>query len=439
MAAKLFRDNPAARVVMTGCGAEVDPERMAQSKGIHYVVGNRDKPGLVNLILEKLENEKLEKQKLEASGMPVEVPSELGEILGGAQGYEKMLSRHPMDRDWYLEEGFITPPVALVGHSAKTRAFLKIQEGCNAFCTYCIIPYGRGPSRSIKPGEVIRQVRELVAQGIQEVVITGTNVGDYGTDWDPTQKMSEQLVSLFRAILDQTDLKRLRVSSLDPVEITPELMSLMESNSRFCPHFHVSLQSVHSKILKLMKRKYGTSEVESCLEAISRLNVATGGVFVGMDIITGFPGETDEDFEQSYQLLSKLPWTRLHVFSFSDRKGTPATRLPGSVRQEVRVQRARRLNALSLERMKTFYEDVLRKSNQAGLAIEGVLLERGGSNLGDQGQWVSGYSSGYLRVLIPADQAEGLRNREVVVLPTEIWVDGASNEVALLGNLPVHR
>ena len=115
----------------------------------------------------------------------------MGEILGGAKGYEKMLSRHPIDRDWYLEEGFITPPVALDGHSAKTRAFFKIQEGCNSFCTYCIIPYGRGPSRSIKPGEVVRQIRELVAQGIREVVITGTNIGDYGTDWAPENFQNE--------------------------------------------------------------------------------------------------------------------------------------------------------------------------------------------------------------------------------------------------------
>lgn len=155
LASRLSRDNPRARVVMTGCGAEVDPERMASSKGVHYVIGNRNKPELVETILKKLAEERNGEQSAE--------PSELGVVLGDAKGYEKMLSRHPIDRDWYLEEGFQTPPVALDGQSAqtiKTRAFLKIQEGCNAFCTYCIIPYGRGPSRSIKPGEVVRQIRD---------------------------------------------------------------------------------------------------------------------------------------------------------------------------------------------------------------------------------------------------------------------------------------
>lgn len=256
MASRLARDNPDARVVMTGCGAEVDPERMANSKGVHYVIGNRNKPELVDLILKRLSEE-----------TPA-APSELGQILGGAQGYREMLSRHPMDREWYLGEGFQTPPVELEGHSTKTRAFLKIQEGCNAFCTYCIIPYGRGPSRSIKPSEVVRQIRELVSQGVREVVITGTNIGDY----------DEGLEELFRMILTETELERLRVSSLDPVEITPGLLRLMRENPKFCPHFHVSLQSPHSRILKLMKRKYSATEVKSCLEEIAQLTPARGGL-----------------------------------------------------------------------------------------------------------------------------------------------------------------
>ena len=183
-----------------------------------------------------------------------------------------MLSRHPIDRDWYGEEGFLTPPVHLEGHSAKTRAFLKIQEGCNSFCTYCIIPYGRGPSRSVRPRELIEQIHTLVSQGIREVVITGTNVGDYGADWVPEgTPQSAPLVEFFRLILAETKLERLRVSSLDPVEITPELMALVETDSRFCPHFHVSLQSAHSRTLRMMKRKYSTAEVRRCLETIEKL------------------------------------------------------------------------------------------------------------------------------------------------------------------------
>ena len=287
-AARLSRDNPATRVVVTGCAAEIDPERLAQSKGIDYVIGNRNKPDLVEIILQKTASRSLETDSQN-------LPRERAEILGQTQGFTEMLSRHPMDRDWYGEEGFLTPPVHLEGHSAKTRAFLKIQEGCNSFCTYCIIPYGRGPSRSVRPRELIEQIRALVSQGIREVVITGTNVGDYGTDWTPEgTPQSVPLVELFRMILSETGLERLRVSSLDPVEITPELRALAQSNSRFCPHFHVSLQSAHSRTLRMMKRKYATSEVRRCLESIAGLRAPVGGVFVGMDIITGFPGETDE-------------------------------------------------------------------------------------------------------------------------------------------------
>jgi threonylcarbamoyladenosine tRNA methylthiotransferase MtaB len=322
--------------------------------------------------------------------------------------------------------------VALAGHSAKTRAFLKIQEGCNAFCTYCVIPYGRGPSRSIKPGEVIRQIQELVEQGIQEVVITGTNVGDYGTDWgSETSKISEELVSLFEMIFAETSLKRLRVSSLDPVEITPDLMNLMRREPRFCPHFHVSLQSPHTRILKMMKRKYTSLEVKSCLEAIEQIgrksDAPLGGVFVGMDVITGFPGESDEDFEQSYEMLASLPWSRLHVFPYSERNGTPATRLPDSVPWEVRTQRAKKLNALSLQRIETFYQNTLAKSVRTGQGIESVLLERIGSDT-----MRSGYSANYLRVMVPTEQAQGLENTVVRVKPVEVVLDEAAGDAALI-------
>jgi threonylcarbamoyladenosine tRNA methylthiotransferase MtaB len=411
-ASRLSRDNPQARVVVTGCAAEVDPERLAKSKGIHYVIGNRNKPELISMILNKI---------AEGGALPSQ-----GELLGKAEGYSEMLSRHPIDRDWYGEEGFVTPPVQLAGHSDKTRAFLKLQEGCNSFCTYCIIPYGRGPSRSLRPREVITQIRRLVAQGIREVVITGTNIGDYGMDWSPENTaIGLPLVELFKMILDETELERLRVSSLDPVEITPELMKLMESNPRFCPHFHVSLQSAHSRTRRMMKRKYGSGEVKKCLEAISRIPSPTGGVFVGMDVIAGFPGETDEEFEQGYALLESLPWGRLHVFPYSERAGTPATRLPNSVPQHIRVKRAKTLSALGMKRLEATYQKIL----DSKLMLDGVLLERSGA------EWVSGYTANYIRVLLPLGSASKLRNQIVRVMPTGMIVDQASGDVALVSEL----
>ncbi len=429
MAARLARDNPSARVVVTGCAAEVDPERLTASKGIHYVIGNRDKPQLVEMILNKL-------KQSQGSEAPTR-----GEVLGVAQGYSEILSKHPMDREWPEGgEAFHVPPTQLNGHSGKTRAFLKIQEGCNSFCTYCIIPYGRGPARSLRPREVIEQVRKLVSEGIREIVITGTNIGDYGSDWAETAQHGE----LFKMILAETRLERLRVSSLDPTEITDPVLELMATEPRFCPHFHVSLQSPHSRILRLMKRRYGFEQVQRSLEKIAAVRAPIGGVFVGMDVITGFPGETESEFEWGYEALAALPWTRLHVFPYSEREGTPATRLPGSVRQEERLGRARRLNELSLSRMRSHHEKVLETLLSGGLALEGVLLERAGrapegmspallSQFSGVERWQAGYTSNYLRVFVP--ELENARNELVSVSPVGLVSDPQNGDVAFVSRV----
>lgn len=421
LAARLGRDNPDAAVVVTGCAAEVDPERLANSHGIHYVIGNQNKPQMVDLILQKLENRKTGENREQ---------TQTGEVLGTVLNYSDMLSRHPMDRDWpSIDESFSVPPVHLKGHSDKTRSFLKIQEGCNAFCTYCIIPYGRGPGKSLRPKEVIRQIDTLVGQGVKEVVITGTNIGDYGFDWSPDLSPGEEppLTDLFEMIFDETKLDRLRVSSLDPTEVTPGLLRLMSNQSRFCPHFHISLQSPRTKILKLMKRKYDFERVKECLNALSQLRNPWGTpVFVGMDVITGFPGETDEEFELGYKALDELPWNRLHVFPYSERSGTPATRLPGIVPVEKRLRRARALNALSLERQRGNLQSTLDQSRSSGLPIRGVLIERSSSS---RYQW-AGYSPGYLRILIK-DGSNIERNATIDVKPIAIAVDSAAGDVAI--------
>jgi threonylcarbamoyladenosine tRNA methylthiotransferase MtaB len=163
-----------------------------------------------------------------------------------------------------------------------------------------------------------------------------------------------------------------------------------------------------------------------------------GGVFVGMDIITGFPGETDEEFEEGYKLLSQLQWSRLHVFPYSERKGTPATRLPGAVPQAVRVQRARKLSALSMSRMESIYQKVLENCQAEAASIDGVLLERFGSATMpglNKGEWISGYSTNYLRVLVPLEEAKNLRNESVSIRPERVIVDEAAGEVAFIGRL----
>ncbi|MFN7685535.1 MAG: tRNA (N(6)-L-threonylcarbamoyladenosine(37)-C(2))-methylthiotransferase MtaB [Oligoflexia bacterium] len=415
LASRMISRNPNAVVVMTGCAAEVDPEKLATTRGVAYVVGNSDKSRLVDLVLAASQRAR---SRDESSSLG-------GEVLGQVRNYEQMSSRHPMDREWPAMD-LESPPERVRG---TTRGFLKIQEGCNSFCTYCVIPYGRGPARSLPSKALISRVQEMVAAGTREVVLTGTNLGDYGADWSEASLWVPglELERLVQAILEKTTVERLRLGSLDPTEITDGLIELAaSSHGRLCPHFHVSLQSPLSRILRLMKRKYSSVEVERTLQKISaRLPDA----FIGMDVITGFPGETSTDFEATVQALERLPWTRLHVFPYSERAGTPATRLPGSVAQAERLLRARRLSALSQARQRQWVFEQ-KKSGWLGP----VLFERPARWGGDKKMYWSGYTPNYLRVLF-AVQPEGddfsYWNQQVAVRAGSIFEDSAGQEMAI--------
>ncbi len=412
MVRDIARKNPNAKIIYTGCGAEVNPEDALKIQGVGAVIGNQNKDQAAILIDEYFSK---------ASVRP--------ELLGTVANYEELKSRHPMDREWAMPSTGIDEILKLNEESStfRTRAFIKIQEGCNSFCTYCIIPYGRGPNRSLKISEIVDQIKSLVASGIQEVILTGTNIGDYGMDWSGNLEID----SLIEAILVETPLPRLRVSSLDPTEISDRMIALMEKYSRFCPHFHVSLQHVDSKILKLMKRKYTAEDVEQCLAKLSQMK---NKPFVGMDYIAGFPGESEEDFLESVERLKKLYWSRIHVFPYSERSGTPATRLPNSVPVSIRKQRAKVIAALSLERLTSVYSEsrAAFESAETGL-LRGVLLESRVKGPDGSRNWVSGYAPGYQRVILPVDDTAVLRNK-VVDVSVERWmVDRASGEVSWLG------
>ena len=374
---------PETLTVMTGCLAQVSPHR-AQGQGSDLVVTNFEKSKLKTLVAQRL--------GLETTSLD--------------QGPEVLVSGADSEVFW----GQL--PASSLGH---TRAFLKIQEGCNDFCTYCIIPYARGKSRSVALGDVLSEVNRLVAAGVREVVLTGTNIADYGHDRGLT------FDELVEAILQRTDVARLRLSSLDPTEITPRLLALMGMvGSRLMPHFHVSLQSANTRVLRAMKRKYTESEVIHCLESIRRLSP---DIFVGMDMIAGFPSETDEEHRAAVTLLKGLPWTRLHVFPYSEREGTPAVRIKGAVPMAVRKERARELMALSHERHGAF------AAQHIGQIRDGALLESAHETL--DGVFVPGHLPNYARVLVRvADRAaaDGLKNHErrlritgVVPKPAQDW------------------
>jgi threonylcarbamoyladenosine tRNA methylthiotransferase MtaB len=308
---------PFSTVVVTGCAAQVDGGILDDLPGADLIVANSHKGMLENLI---------------------------DQHFNGT--LQSKVHRSNIFRKEELETGGGV-------EADHTRAFLKIQDGCNSFCTYCVIPFARGKSRSIAVASLIDRVRELRASGIAEIVLTGVHIGDYE---DEKSGLSE----LVQSVLEQTDVPRLRLSSLEPVELTPRLLKLYE-NPRLCPHFHMSIQSANTRVLSAMRRHYGADAVE---EALNSIQSFVPGAFVGMDVIAGFPGETEEEFADTFERLARLPWTRLHVFPYSERPGTKAVLLPDPLSREIRVQRAARLRELSNERFASLARSQVGKSKR---------------------------------------------------------------------------
>lgn len=302
---KIKSKEPLATVVVTGCAAQVDTGAFENLPGADLVVANSHKGMLPHIIDQYFKKDSL--QKVFKSNIFRKDDLESG---GGVEG-------------------------------SHTRSFLKIQDGCNSFCTFCIIPYARGKSRSIPIKVLLSRINELVNAGSKEVVLTGVHIGDYQDE----QACLEDLVA---QVLIKTKVPRLRLSSLEPIELTDRLIELYK-NERMCAHFHMSIQSADSAVLYDMKRKYGETEVRSSL---SRIAEAVPGAYVGMDVIAGFPSETDEQFENTYKVLSETPWTRLHVFPYSERQGTRAAVLP-QLTMAKRKERAARLRELSLHRLQS--------------------------------------------------------------------------------------
>jgi threonylcarbamoyladenosine tRNA methylthiotransferase MtaB len=301
MIRRVRRINPKARIVVTGCYAQREPAKLAAMTEVDYVVGNSHKNQLVELVLEKPALSPHTSERVEA-------PIYCSDIF--------------QQKEWH--------PSASVGGADKTRPVLKIQDGCNQRCSYCVIPFVRGNSRSLDLKEVEWQVDNLLGQGYQEIVLTGIHLGAYGSD----HTLPLNLASLVRRLLHYPQLKRLRLSSIEPMEVTDELIDLVASSPQIARHIHIPLQSGSDRILRLMRRPYRSLDYA---ERINRIAKQIPGAAIGADVMVGFPSESDSDFETSRQLLTSLPITYLHVFPFSPRPGTAALEIrpnvPGPVQQ----------------------------------------------------------------------------------------------------------
>ena len=371
------QQNPDAVVVAAGCYVQAAAEELKADLAVDVIIGNNKKQDLVPILEEYF------KDKSDSSHV-IEI-SETHE-------YER-LSIHKI--------------------ADHTRAFLKIQDGCNQFCSYCIIPYTRGRVRSRRPDEVVAEVRELAAAGYQEVVLTGIHLSSYGVDFKEEEK-KENLLSLIKQVHEVEGIRRIRLGSLEPRIITEEFAQALASMPKFCPHFHLSLQSGCDKTLKRMNRHYTTEEYAAGCEILRRYfdNPA-----ITTDVIVGFPGETEEEFEETKAFLERIGFYEMHIFKYSRRAGTRADPMPEQVPEQVKSVRSEVLLKLEKQMSKAYRESFSGKKKT-------VLLEEK-TEIGGRAYMI-GHTMEYVKAVVP--YADNLKNK----MTEGILKEALNDEVLLL-------
>ena len=359
---KMVKQNPGAFVVVTGCYAQLEAETVAKIEGVNLVLGSNEKANLIDY---------------------------LSNAWSGT---------NPTSNDAIAEFHAVkTKEIKTFQHSCsrgnRTRYFLKVQDGCNYFCTYCTIPFARGNSRNPSIESLVEQARKAAAEGGKEIVITGVNIGDFG------QTTGEHFIDLVKALDSIEDIKRYRISSLEPDLIDEELIEYCAKSRAFMPHFHIPLQSGSDSVLKLMHRHYDSALFADKIRLIKRL---MPDAFLGIDVMVGTRGETPEYFKETYNLLNELPVTQLHVFPYSERPGTAALKIPYVVSAQDKKLRSQRLLDLSEQKTQDFYASYI------GTEAE-VLFEKA-----PRGKAMHGFTANYIRVELPATKAKEEYDNEIL-------------------------
>ncbi|MFS4468059.1 tRNA (N(6)-L-threonylcarbamoyladenosine(37)-C(2))-methylthiotransferase MtaB [Maribacter sp. 2210JD10-5] len=363
------KSNPKAFVAAIGCYAQLKPEELAAVDGVDLVLGATEKFNILEYLEDLSKNDKGEVHSCEVE-----------------------------DADFYVGSYAI---------GDRTRAFLKVQDGCDYKCTYCTIPLARGISRSDTLSNVLKNAAEISAKGIKEIVLTGVNIGDYGKGEFGNKKHEHTFLDLVKALNDVEGIHRLRISSIEPNLLKNETIEFVARSKTFVPHFHIPLQSGSDDLLKLMKRRYLTALYT---ERISKIKKEIPHCCIGVDVIVGFPGETDEHFLETYHFLNDLDISYLHVFTYSERDNTEAALMEGIVPKNVRNKRSKMLRALSVKKRRAFYE------SQLGL-LRSVLFE--GEN---KEGYIHGFTENYVKVKTPWNPE--LVNELKKIKLTEIDEDG---------------
>ena len=339
------KNNENGIIVVAGCYAQTAPEEVSKIPGVNLIIGTKERSKIIEYIKE-----------IEVGQQAVNVV----EDIMGARYFEQL------NVDTYKE---------------RTRAFLKIQEGCSQFCSYCIIPYARGPIRSRKPEDVLEEVKRMSESGFKEIVLTGIHVASYGKDLRTTS-----LLDIIQRVHLIDGIERIRLGSIEPTSITQEFVKAAKELHKLCPHYHISLQSGCDKTLKRMNRKYNSEEYRNGVNLL-RQNIRD--VSITTDVMVGFPGETEEEFNETYNFLKEINLTQMHIFKFSPRKGTPAAAYEDQVASEKKDYRSNLLITLSRENTLNFNRRYIGKMVQ-------VLIEQ---EVKDKKGFVEGITPNYMRVL----------------------------------------
>jgi threonylcarbamoyladenosine tRNA methylthiotransferase MtaB len=354
---KIHAQNPSAKILVTGCYAQRAPEELAVLPGVSFVVGNSHKPQIPNLITTQQNN-------------LVQISRQAPDLLIG---------------NIFDSRDVLVAPV-MGGEGNHTRPVLKIQDGCNNRCSFCVIPFVRGKSRSLPPETVLSEINRLCDSGFQEIVLSGINLGSWGRDLSPRA----DILDLLRRILDETPLPRLRISSIEPLDVTQDLVAFFASTDRIAEHFHMPLQSGSDNILAAMHRWYRTEHYSRRVELIREFlpNAA-----IGADVIAGFPGETEADHETTLRFIDSHPFTSLHVFSYSSRPGTKAAALDSHLPAQVIHHRARELRALGESKSAAFRQSQIGRIHR--------VLTLNPPEKSPNSPWTPALSSNYIQFRIP--------------------------------------
>ncbi|WP_339041388.1 tRNA (N(6)-L-threonylcarbamoyladenosine(37)-C(2))-methylthiotransferase MtaB [Candidatus Lariskella endosymbiont of Hedychridium roseum] len=374
---KAHKENPDLKIVVTGCAAQLDPLKYAAMPGVLRVIGNQEK-----LSVESYKN----------------LSSDGNDTIAQAQKISVNDIMSVSDTALHLIDGF----------ENNVRGFLQIQNGCNHRCTFCIIPYARGNSRSVPVTDIIDQAKILVDRGYNEIVLTGVDITDYGNDLPEKLSLGVAVKSLLDGV---PNLQRLRLSSIDVAEVDEELIKLFASDSRMMPNIHLSLQSGDDMVLKRMKRRHLREDIKNFYYKIKELRPE---ITFGADIIAGFPTESDLMFQNTYDLLSELDIIFMHVFPYSERQNTPASRMP-QVAKEVRRERAKALRSLCNTKVLNHYKNSVRKRAK-------VLIEKNGA----------GRAEDFSQVRIAGAES---KNRDLIGKVLQISLTELSSDGVLLGNI----